>query len=414
MARTHEEFVKIMSEINPNIEILGMYTKAQDRIAVKCNECGYEWNPKAYTLTQGRSCRFCSAKKGAKNNKGKTGLKTHEQFIAEMSVVQPTIEFIGEYVSGHTNIHCVCKICGHNWQAKPYSLLQKHGCPRCAKSGTSFMEQFIKTSFEFALGKDKVLSRNKSVIGMELDIYIPSLNIAIEPGNWYLHKRSLERDKIKREKCKSKGVRLITIYDKYPISQSTPFEEDCFVFGDDLNKADRCIIIDLVKKLFEIANVQLDFAENQWDEVERLAYENSKAKTHIDFIKSMYELHPTIEVLGKYVNANKRIHVKCNTCGFEWDGVPASMLAGDGCRKCGTKLAHKKFVKEQEIFAEQVRKANPGIEIIGEYTGRHNPVKAKCRICGYIWNPTASSLLRGSNHKGWKTIHKNNPKKREI
>ena len=178
-----------------------------------------------------------------------------------------------------------------------------------------------------------------------------------------------------------------------------------------MNKADRCIIIDLVKKLFEIANVQLDFAENQWDEVERLAYENSKAKTHIDFIKSMYELHPTIEVLGKYVNANKRIHVKCNTCGFEWDGVPASMLAGDGCRKCGTKLAHKKFVKEQEIFAEEVRKANPDIEIIGEYTGRHNPVKAKCRICGYIWNPTASSLLRGSNHKGWKTIHKNNSTK---
>ena len=38
MARTHEEFVKIMSEINPNIEILGMYTKAQDRIAEEIAE----------------------------------------------------------------------------------------------------------------------------------------------------------------------------------------------------------------------------------------------------------------------------------------------------------------------------------------------------------------------------------------
>ena len=143
-----------------------------------------------------------------------------------------------------------------------------------------------------------------------------------------------------------------------------------------------------------------------------MAYENSKAKTHEDFIETMSKLHPTIEVIGKYVNANKRILVRCGTCGFEWDGVPASMLAGDGCRKCGTKLAHKSFVKEQEIFEEQVRKANPDIEVVGEYTGRHNTVEAKCRICGYTWKPRASSLLRGSNHKGWKTIHKDNPIKK--
>ena len=45
-------------------------------------------------------------------------------------------------------------------------------------------------------------------------------------------------------------------------------------------------------------------------------------------------------------------------------------------------------------------------EIIGIYTGRHNCVKARCRICGHEWSPIASSLLRGSNHKGWRTIHK--------
>ena len=159
-----------------------------------------------------------------------------------MSIIQPNIKISGEYVNGHTNIQCICKVCGHKWQSKPYSLLQKHGCPRCAKSGTSFMEQFIKSSFELALGKEYVLSRNKSTIGMELDIYIPSLKIAIEPGNWYLHKRFLERDRSKREKCKSNGIRLITIYDKYPLSQSAPFENDCFVFNDDLNKVDHCVI----------------------------------------------------------------------------------------------------------------------------------------------------------------------------
>ena len=141
-----------------------------------------------------------------------------------------------------------------------------------------------------------------------------------------------------------------------------------------------------LKLLLKIANIQLEFREEQSSEIERLAYENSKAKTHTDFVKLMNELHPTIKVLGKYVNANKRILVRCDMCGFEWEGVPANMLAGDGCRKCETKLSNQKFVKKQETFVEQVRKANPDIEIIGEYTGRHNPVEAKCRICGYIWN----------------------------
>ena len=49
---------------------------------------------------------------------------------------------------------------------------------------------------------------------------------------------------------------------------------------------------------------------------------------------------------------------------------------------------------------------NPDVEIIGNYTGRHNRILARCRICGYKWEPRASSLLRGSNHKGWKTLHK--------
>ena len=47
-------------------------------------------------------------------------------------------------------------------------------------------------------------------------------------------------------------------------------------------------------------------------------------------------------------------------------GVPASMLAGDGCKKCGTKTAHINFVKDQSEFEEQVRKVNPDIDVIGD------------------------------------------------
>ena len=81
---------------------------------------------------------------------------------------------------------------------------------------------------------------------MELDILIPELKIAIEPGNWLLHKKYLDRDKMRREKCSEIGIKLITIYDKFPINEKNPFSSNCIVFNDDYNKADHSEIRNLV------------------------------------------------------------------------------------------------------------------------------------------------------------------------
>ena len=55
------------------------------------------------------------------------------------------------------------------------------------------MEQFIRLSFINALSEKDVISRDRKLIGMEIDILIPKLRIAIEPGNWFLHKKSIKR-----------------------------------------------------------------------------------------------------------------------------------------------------------------------------------------------------------------------------
>lgn len=257
------------------------------------------------------------------------------------------------------------------------------------------------------LGEKNVISRDKILIGYEIDIYIPKYKIAFEPGNWNLHKKHIARDELKRNKCQEKGIRLITIYDKYPQNKPAPFSDNCFIFTDDLNKADHSIITNLVYQLFEIIGITYIFTKKELSDIETIAYENALSRTHEDFVLELKKIHPNIEVLGKYENSNKRILVKCKTCGFQWNGVPANMLAGDGCRKCGTKEAHKKFIKSQEHFVAEIAKVNPDVEIIGKYTGRHSRITAKCKICGYIWEPIAASLLRGSSHKNAKSMHKN-------
>lgn len=406
LRKTHEQYVEELQRKNNKVIIIGTYTGATNYIKAKCKRCGNEWEAKAYSLLSGRACPKCKPLRGIENNKGKTRKKTNKEFVEELRKIDKSIVVNSEYKSHHDFVKCLCKRCGNEWEAKAYSLLQGHGCPRCAKSGTSFMEQFIRLSFIKKLSIDDVLSRDKKIIGMELDIAIPKLKIAIEPGNWQLHKKSISRDKKKREKCLEKGFKLITIYDRFPKSESIPFNDNCIVNENDYNNSDHSEIQSLVKKLFSICNMKCDFTENDWSEIESDAYKLAKSKTHKDFLKEMKIIHPDICVIGNYENANRRIKVKCKKCGYEWNGVPANMLSGDGCRKCGIKRAHEKRIRDGNLVKMEIEKLNSDIEVIGEYKGRHLPLKARCKICGFVWSPTAASLLRGSNHKGSRTIHK--------
>ena len=266
--------------------------------------------------------------------------------------------------------------------------------------------QFILLSFKKVFGEEKVLSRDKSLINMELDIYVPDYNIAIEPGNWWLHKKSVNRDGKKRDLCRQKQVELITVYDNYPNDEKPPFKDNCLVYTGDYNKDDHSNIRNLVKTILRSISVDLNFSEEDWDEIERKSYENALSKTHSDFIVELSAVNPTIQVLGKYHNANRRILVRCSICGWEWNAVPANLLRGDGCRKCGTRKAHNRFIKSQDEFIELLKASNPTVEIIGEYCGRHKPVRARCKLCGFEWEPVASSLIRGSSHKGATSMHK--------
>ena len=418
---TPESFKEKLYQINPNVELLSSFTKSTERIEVKCNRCGKIWFPKAFSLLQGHGCPNCSHIIGAKNNSGITGLRSYDTFIEELAQIDNTIEVVGEYINTHTNIECRCSRCNHVWKAKPYSLLQGHGCPRCAKSGTSFMEQLILLCFRKVLGDNCVLSRDRSLIDMELDIIIPCFKLAIEPGNWFLHQKSIKRDEQKRFLCKEKGYRLITIFDNYPKNIGPPFSENCYVFPDDLNIIDHSVIHTLIYDLFKECGIEREFSDSEWGYLEDSAYDNSKSFTNEDFINRLNDIRPDIEVLGKYENANRRIEVKCRNCGFTWYGVPANLLTGDGCRKCGAKARGDKSRKKQENFENELKNRIPTVKVIGTYISRHKPIRVQCLICETIWEPTPGSLLRKEHDKSGNSgcptcakINKGTPKKKVM
>ena len=222
--KTHEEFMTKFEEKQPELfaktEVLGEYVRWDIKIPCACKVCGHgkngeDWKPTPNTLLSGHGCPECGKAQSATKRK-----KSHEDFIKELSEINPNVKVLGDYVNNKIGISCECLLCGHgkngeDWKPQPHDLLSGKGCPKCTYCGTSWLQEEL---FKYFSQKyPSTLYRDKTLIGKELDIVIPELNIAIEPGSWYWHfenENKLSNDYHKQLLCKEKGYTCITLYDK--------------------------------------------------------------------------------------------------------------------------------------------------------------------------------------------------------
>ena len=136
--RTTEQFIDEMKIVNPNLQILGEFTKADNKILTKCLVCEHEWTPKAIQLLDGHGCPIC-----AKISRR----RTHESFIEEVNKISPDIKIKGKYITSDKKIDCECKY-GHKWSTKPNNLLMGHGCPICRDIQSRKNQALTQEEFE--------------------------------------------------------------------------------------------------------------------------------------------------------------------------------------------------------------------------------------------------------------------------
>lgn len=386
--RTHSEFVDEMKKISPEIIIVGEFVNTSTKTACKCNRCGYLWFNTPNHLLKGQGCPKCNGK-----------YKTTDDFKKELKEIQPNIRVIGEYINSKSYIELECKICGNRWKAKPNNLLSGWGCPNCSSTSTStsYMERYLANAFIKALENKEVLGRDKTLIGMELDIYIPELKLAIEPGAWKMHKNHLERDREKRQKCKEKGVRLITIYDSCDLN-TPPFSYDCYMYKNDLAQEEENLSLrNIVRGLLDDYEVPFMFSENDWEFISKKAAIESRGKNSETFKTKLAKISPDIEILGIYRNSTTPILCKCKICDYEWSPISGNLLNNKSkCPKCSRKAQTKKVRKTTEQFIEEMKKVNPNIAIIGNYTTALTPIDCACKICNTKWSSKPNNLL--NNH----------------
>lgn len=220
--RSHNEYVKMVNDIDPNIEVLGEYVDEKTPILHRCRIDGYEWYPLPDNILRGHGCPQCFIKRSSVIR-----TKTHEEFLYNVGNATNDIDVIGTYVNANTPILCRCKICGREWSPLPSNILSGHGCPQCC---LSFGEKAVSLYFKnndiwYESQKTFDGCRNKKML--PFDFYIPEYCMCIEydglqhfePIDFFGGEEGFKQrkinDNIKTEFCKQNNIQLLRIrYDE--------------------------------------------------------------------------------------------------------------------------------------------------------------------------------------------------------
>lgn len=137
--KTHEQFVKEMKQVNPNIDFLTEYKNTGARIKCKCLVDGFEWDATPHILLEGHGCPECYRKKANRRNEN--------EFLSELKEQFPTVKLKSKYVRIGVKVDYECAVCGYEWSAIPDTILNNPnsvGCPRCAGRAKVTEEEYKK------------------------------------------------------------------------------------------------------------------------------------------------------------------------------------------------------------------------------------------------------------------------------
>lgn len=155
-------------------------------------------------------CAYCSRK-----------AKKNIEFIRAEFVKEGYILLTKVYKNAHQKLEYICprghrhSISWSNWNSK-----NKRRCPECFNNISKWektVKKFLDRLNIDYVSNDRIQLLNpKTNYNLELDIWFPDLNKAIECNGLYWHSKPdrKECDKIKKQLCKDQGIDLLVITDE--------------------------------------------------------------------------------------------------------------------------------------------------------------------------------------------------------
>ena len=304
--------------------------------------------------------------------------KTHEEYIAELSVKNPNIEPLEQYISANTSILHRCKIDGFKWMARPGNILFGKGCPMCAGNLKLTNEEYVsrlKVINPQVVPIDAYINRCTSITHMCLiDGYIwrtsPSSILSGRgcpkcAGN--LHKTHDEYV------CELFNINPNIIVIEQYIDAQTKILHQCKIDGHVWRVAPTTILNGCGCPKCANKIRSMDFM-----------------KSHDEYVRQLNDINQYIEVLEEYQGTDIPILHKCKLDGHEWHARPHNVLNGVGCPKCANNIR-----RTHSEYMALVEKINPHIEVIGDYINSDTPILHRCKIDNNTWMVRPADIIKG-------------------
>lgn len=142
---TEEIRKRIQEETDGEYELLDEYVNAHTPVRILHKKCGkINMQTPSNFLNHKKRCIDCQTEYNAIIR-----TKTHEKYVEDVkSIFGDEYSVLGKYVSNKEKIEIKHNICGHVWKPNAQSLLQGHGCPKCANIIRLTNEEFIKRLYD--------------------------------------------------------------------------------------------------------------------------------------------------------------------------------------------------------------------------------------------------------------------------
>jgi len=170
-------------------------------------------------------CPYCSGQVNKNNRWFRNKVK---------ALYNDDITVLGDFINEETKVLIEYKLCGHQTLVAPKKLIDYtqsrilKKCPQCGPIKQSANELSLGNFVAGILPEADILLNYQGLLpnNKELDIYIPSLKIAIEYDGIYYHSDHFNKNKyshrLKHEECEKLGIRLIEIFsDEYNFCSKT-------------------------------------------------------------------------------------------------------------------------------------------------------------------------------------------------
>lgn len=275
--------------------------------------------------------------------------KTHEEFIEDLSKINPNIEAIDLYVKSREKILVRCKICNNEWYVAPYSLLAGNGCRKCYAN--KLKTKKIKTDSQF-INELKEISSNIQVIGKYINAHT-KIKVKCLTDNYVWD--STPSNLLRGYGCPNCAGKRITT--ESFVKDMNSINSDIQILGKYENNSTKIkCFCKIHKEIFYNTPSHLKNGQGCC-KCKSEKIKNNFIMSNNEFISRLNRLFPNIKAISEYNGSHNKVYVFCKKCQMKFTIIPNNAFTrGIKCNcKQEFKISHGELRIFNYLFESQIK-----------------------------------------------------------